>query len=150
MRAVLAPEASVGNPVDMIASATGESYEHCLRALAADENVDSIITIFTSLEMFDNVGVARGILRGLERCTKPVLVCFMGKAGAEHAIELLKGAGLPVFTFPEDAVSGPGRAGAIPAMARTAGWPDASLSGLQRAGHLGDLRQPPEPGVASN
>jgi acetyl coenzyme A synthetase (ADP forming)-like protein len=103
MRAVLAPEASVTNPVDMIASATGQSYEHCLRALAADANVDALITIFTSLEMFDNVGVARSIVRGLEGCTKPVLVCFMGKAGAQEAIELLKGAGLPVFTFPEDA-----------------------------------------------
>jgi acetyl coenzyme A synthetase (ADP forming)-like protein len=103
MRAALAPEASVTNPVDMIASATDRSYEQCLRALVADPNVDALITIFTSLEMFDNVGVARGILRGLEGCTKPVMVCFMGKAGADEAVELLKGAGLPVYTFPEDA-----------------------------------------------
>ncbi|MEI6666814.1 MAG: acetate--CoA ligase family protein [Acidobacteriota bacterium] len=103
MRRVLAPEASVANPVDMIASATGPSYEACLRAIVRDEHVDAIITIFTSLEMFDNVGVATGILNGLEGNTKPVLVVFMGKAGATEAIDLLKRAGLPVFTFPEDA-----------------------------------------------
>ncbi len=103
MRRVLAPEASVANPVDMIASATGQSYEACLRALVRDDNVDAVITIFTSLEMFDNVGVATSILRGLEDNDKPVLVVFMGKAGAREAIELLKQAGLPVYTFPEDA-----------------------------------------------
>ena len=103
MRRVLAAEASVANPVDMIASATGSTYEVCLRALVRDENVDAIITIFTSLEMFDNVGVAASILKGLEGNDKPVLVVFMGKAGAKEAVDLLKQAGLPVYTFPEDA-----------------------------------------------
>jgi acetyl coenzyme A synthetase (ADP forming)-like protein len=103
MRAVLAPEASVANPVDMIASASAGSYEACLRALVADQNVDAVITIFTSLEMFDNVGVATAILKGLEGTDKPVLVVFMGKAGAREAVNLLKQAGLPVYTFPEDA-----------------------------------------------
>ncbi len=118
LRAVLPPEASAVNPVDMIASAGGPSYEACLRAVAADDQVDALITIFTSLEMFDNVGVARGILRGIEGCRKPVLVVFMGKAGAADAIGLLKSAGLPVFTFPEDAVS------ALKALVRYRTWLD--------------------------
>jgi len=105
MRRVLAPEASVVNPVDMIASATGPSYEACLKALVADDHVDAVITIFTSLDMFDNVGVANGILKGIGATTKPVLVVFMGKAGAQEAIGLLKAAELPVYTFPEDAAN---------------------------------------------
>lgn len=102
MRAVLAAEASVANPVDMIATATGATYEVCLRAAANDPNVDALVAIFTSLEMIDSVDVARGILRGVEGCTKPVLVCFMGRQGSVQAIDLMKGAGLPVYRFPEE------------------------------------------------
>lgn len=103
MRRVLAPEASVENPVDMIASATGVTYETCLRHLVRDDHVDAVITIFTSLEMFDNVGVADAILRGAAGADKPILVVFMGNAGAVEAVGRLKRAGLPVYTFPEDA-----------------------------------------------
>jgi acetate---CoA ligase (ADP-forming) len=102
MRAVLAPEASVANPVDMIATATGDKYAVCLRAAANDPGIDAIVAIFTSLEMIDSVDVARGILRGVEGCTKPALVCFMGRVGSEDAVNLMKGAGLPVYRFPED------------------------------------------------
>ncbi|MEW5982177.1 MAG: acetate--CoA ligase family protein [Acidobacteriota bacterium] len=125
IKAVLPPEASAVNPVDMIASAAGPSYEACLQALAADDQVDALITIFTSLEMFDNVGVARGILRGIERCAKPVLVVFMGKAGASEAIGLLKSAGLPVYTFPEDAVS------ALKALVRHRTWLDRPVGSIR-------------------
>ena len=103
LRAMLAPEASVANPVDMIATATGEKYETCLRAMAADVNIDAIITIFTSLEMIDGLAVAEGIVKGLAACDKPAVVCFMGKLASREAIERLKTAGLPVYTFPEDA-----------------------------------------------
>ncbi len=103
MRAALAPEASVENPVDMIASADARSYEACLRQILGDDHVDAVIAIFTSLEMFDNVGVAEGILRGVAGTDKPVMVVFMGTAGAEEAVARLKRAGLPVFTFPEEA-----------------------------------------------
>ncbi|HVC20986.1 MAG TPA: acetate--CoA ligase family protein [Vicinamibacterales bacterium] len=103
MRRVLAPEASVVNPVDMIATATGEKYEICLRAVAADPHVDAIIAIFTSLEMIDGLKVAEGIAQGLAGQDKPAAVCFMGKLASREGIERLKTAGLPVYTFPEDA-----------------------------------------------
>lgn len=118
IRAVLPPEATGVNPIDMIAGAGGTSYEACLRALASDDQVDAIIAIFTSLEMFDNMGVAQGILKGIEGSGKPVLVVFMGRAGAAEAVSLLKSRGLPVFTFPEDAVS------ALHALVRYRAWLD--------------------------
>jgi acyl-CoA synthetase (NDP forming) len=46
LRAFLPAEASVKNPVDMIASANAPSYEKALRLLVADESVDSVIVIF--------------------------------------------------------------------------------------------------------
>jgi acetyltransferase len=104
MRPVVAPEASVVNPVDMIASARGEQYEACLRAVMDDPAIDAVITIFTSLESIDSVQVAESIVRGVEgHPDKPVLVCFMGKVSNRPAIQRLKAASLPVYTFPEEA-----------------------------------------------
>ncbi len=46
LRAFLPPEASVGNPVDMIASATGEDYAGAIRVMANDPDVDAVIVIY--------------------------------------------------------------------------------------------------------
>ncbi len=116
IRAAVAPEASVANPVDMIATAAGPQYEAAMRAAADDPNVDAIIAIFTSLEMIDGPAVAQGIIRGAEGCGKPVLVCFMGSVRSREAIDLMRDAGLAVYTFPEDA------ARALAAMVRHGRW----------------------------
>jgi len=116
IRAVVAPEASVTNPVDMIATATAPQYEVAMRAAAEDPAIDAIITIFTSLEMIDGPSVAHGIVRGAAGCDKPVLVCFMGNVRSREAIDLMRDAGLAVYTFPEDA------ARALAAMVRYGRW----------------------------
>jgi acetyl coenzyme A synthetase (ADP forming)-like protein len=103
IRARLAPEASVVNPVDMIATAGPEQYEATVREVARDPHVDIVIAIFTSLELIDGPAVAAGIVRGAEGCGKPVLVCFMGNVRSQEAIDLMRRAGLAVYTFPEDA-----------------------------------------------
>lgn len=46
LRHGLAPEASVRNPVDMIASASPDNYRHCLGALLDSDEVDAVIVIF--------------------------------------------------------------------------------------------------------
>ncbi len=134
IRAVVAPEASVTNPVDMIATATAPQYEAAIRAAAADPSIDAIITIFTSLEMIDGPSVAEGIVRGAGGCDKPILVCFMGNVRSREAIDLMRDAGLAVYTFPEDA------ARALAAMVRYRYWLErpagvqATFADMDRAG----------------
>ncbi|MCK6571012.1 acetate--CoA ligase family protein [Myxococcota bacterium] len=108
MRPALPPEASTANPVDMIASARGEHYQACLRAVVDDPDIDAVIVIFTSLEIIDSMAVADGILNGIAGTDKPVLVCFMGKVATKPAIARMKEAGLPVYTFPEEAAQAMG------------------------------------------
>ncbi len=130
IRAVVAPEASVTNPVDMIATATAPQYEAAMRAATEDPAIDAIISIFTSLEMIDGPSVAQGIVRGAAGCDKPILVCFMGNVRSREAIDLMRDAGLAVYTFPEDA------ARALAAMVRYRHW-------LERpAGVRGPVRRP--------
>jgi len=66
--------------------------------------------------MIDGPGVAQGIIRGARGCGKPVLVCFMGSVRSREAVDLMRDAGLAVYTFPEDA------ARALAAMVRHGRW----------------------------
>ena len=48
LRSLLPPEASVRNPVDMIASATARHYGEVVRALGAAPEVDALIVVFNT------------------------------------------------------------------------------------------------------
>lgn len=109
LRSKLAPEASVRNPVDTIATAGPEEYLSSTELMYCDPNVDALIVIFVSPVMIDAPGVARAIVEGLAagraRCgaDKPVLSCFMGKHQGDEGIAILHEAQIPVFAFPEAA-----------------------------------------------
>jgi acetyl coenzyme A synthetase (ADP forming)-like protein len=102
LRAILPPEASVGNPVDMIASATAEQYRQAIEIVARDPSVDAIVSIF--IQPLDTraeevatalVAASRQIRPGL-----PLLAVFMSASGPPDS---LLQACLPTFRFPEPA-----------------------------------------------
>src|SRR6266498_1427422 len=104
LRAFLLLGASASNPVDMIASASADDYRNAIEIVAADENVDAIIVIFTP-PLVTRVGdVAIAIaeaVRALSR-SKPVLTVFLSASGTP--VELRSaGAGIPCYAFPETA-----------------------------------------------
>jgi len=100
----LPPEASIANPVDMIASADGARYRRALDLVVRDQGVDGIVAIFVSPIMIDALEVARAIA-GAARRTKPVLSVFMGKQRSDEGVALLRQHGVPVYRFPEDAAA---------------------------------------------
>jgi succinyl-CoA synthetase alpha subunit len=102
LRAFLPPEASVANPVDMIASATDQSYERALRAVLGDDGVDMAIAVNvtpllqTPFDVLERVGaVAR-------EQKKPVVAVFMATEEFYEQMKDLDDAP-PVFRFPEQA-----------------------------------------------
>jgi len=103
LRAFLAPEASVKNPVDMIASADAPSYEQALRLLTADQNVDAVIVIFVPPLATGAPEVARAILAGAAGSKKPILSCFMGSHGLPESLQSLNEGHIPSYAFPEAA-----------------------------------------------
>jgi len=100
----LPPEAGLGNPVDMIATAGAADYENGLRtALGA---ADAAIVIFRPpLVLPDSPeAVAEGIVRvSAEVPEKPVLVCTLSEQETE-VVRRLRSAGIPVYAMPETAV----------------------------------------------
>lgn len=100
---VLPPEASVQNPVDLIASADAASFDKCLGRVLADKSVDMVLAIFVAPIMIDAEAVARVFAEHATRSDKPVLCCLPGKDAADPAIAHLHEAGVPNYRFPEDA-----------------------------------------------
>jgi acyl-CoA synthetase (NDP forming) len=103
LRDLLPAEASVKNPVDMIASADAPSYERSLRLLVHDKNVDSVIVIFVPPLVTGAQEVARAILAGASGSKKPVLSCFMGSHGVPDSLRSLQEGHIPSYAFPEAA-----------------------------------------------
>ena len=99
LRAFLPAAASVGNPVDMIASATPDHYRRALAALLADDRVDSVIVIYIPPVVTDPDEVAAAVAESARASPeKPVLGVFMCAAGAPAAL-----GSIPAYAFPESA-----------------------------------------------
>ncbi|HXS81081.1 MAG TPA: acetate--CoA ligase family protein [Methylomirabilota bacterium] len=114
LRAYLPPEASVRNPVDMIASATPESFEKTTRLVLEDANVDALLAIYVPPIVTTPLEVAQAIVRGVRAAAeslaargespKPVLSCFMGAHGVPEGLRSLQEGNIPSYPFPESAV----------------------------------------------
>jgi acetate---CoA ligase (ADP-forming) len=111
LRGFLPREASTGNPVDMIASASGEDYERTLVAVAEDPGVDIVIVIFIPPLEHETDDVAAGIGRALDRIDGrlPVLTSFMS-GGMLPAALRTRDVRVPTFAFPEQAAIAASRA----------------------------------------
>jgi acetyl coenzyme A synthetase (ADP forming)-like protein len=106
LSAMLPPAASIHNPVDMLASASPETYAACLKILLRDENVDGAIVIIPPPPMFRAEEVARAVIEVIEtNAEKPAAVVLMGSTLVEEAGNEFRDAGVPTYPFPERAAS---------------------------------------------
>ncbi len=103
------------NPVDLLAGATPESFESCLRAVLADDGVDGVVAIWTPLGE-QQAAQADAIARAMQASSKPGVAVLFGHGPGTPGYDLLKTAKVPVFTFPENAVRSMG------ALRATAVW----------------------------
>lgn len=125
LEAFLPREASLRNPVDMIASATAEHYGLAVAALQRDPSVDALLVIFVPPLMVDTRDVARAIARASTTGNKPVISCYMGTHGLPDGL-WTKGevpVRIPSYRFPESAVRALHRAATYADWLRTADSP---------------------------
>jgi acetyl coenzyme A synthetase (ADP forming)-like protein len=104
LREFLPAGASVGNPVDMIASAPAEHYKRAIEIVGTDENVDSLIVIFTPPLVTRADDVARSLVAAVQQIDnhKPVLGVFLSAADAPVELRTEKFS-IPSYAFPETA-----------------------------------------------
>lgn len=101
LRSFLPAAASVGNPVDMIASASPDQYRRSLELLLADPAIDAVVVIYIPVLPTDAPDVAAAIRGGAAASQdKTILATFMSSAGVPAPL-----APVPSFAFPERAVN---------------------------------------------
>jgi acetyl coenzyme A synthetase (ADP forming)-like protein len=128
LRTATSEGAGVRNPVDLVASADGPTYERALGTLLASGEVDALIVLYVSPLVSDPGEVQRGIVRAASAAPEvPVVACFLG---TEHA-----GGALPDET---------GRP-AVPTVA----FPESAADALARAAQLDEWRRRPAGTVPS-
>lgn len=111
------PEASIRNPLDMIASATPAGYRSALGALLADPGVDSVVSIFIPPLGIEQEAVAEAMAAvAMEHRDTPMLAVLMGRNGLPQGKAELHDAGVPAYLFPEAA------ARSLAAMCRQREW----------------------------
>ncbi|HZM14589.1 MAG TPA: acetate--CoA ligase family protein [Candidatus Krumholzibacteria bacterium] len=103
LRSFLPPEASVQNPVDMIASASADDYRRALEVLLADPGVDLVLVVSVPPHMLVPDDVAGAITEVTRRHTKPVLSTFMAKEEFYEHFPRLHPESPPLYRFPESA-----------------------------------------------
>jgi acetate---CoA ligase (ADP-forming) len=100
----LAPEASLGNPIDMIATASAVDYRRVIEVLVSEQACDAIIAIFVPPLVTSRADVALQIERaGQETGDVTLVSVFMGRSETMPRQTAERGGGVPVFEFPEDA-----------------------------------------------
>jgi acetyltransferase len=97
--------ASAANPVDVLGDALADRYEHAIRLVLDDSNVDGLIVIVTPQAMTEIEETAHAVGRMAQEMDKPVLGCFMGEARIEAGIDVLLQYGVPNYPFPERAAA---------------------------------------------
>ena len=107
LRGFLPSEASVKNPVDMIVSASAESYGKAVRVLLEDPQVNSLLVIFVPPIITEAPAVAAAVREALATTPaakeKTILACFLGTRGVPESLVTLQAGKVPSYAFPEAA-----------------------------------------------
>ncbi|MEO8636314.1 MAG: acetate--CoA ligase family protein [Gemmatimonadales bacterium] len=122
LRPIFPAEASLRNPLDMIASATPAGYRGALSALLADPGLDAVMAIFVPPLGVRQEDVAEAIVSATApHRDKTVLGVLMGRQGLPQGRSELHSVGIPAYIFPESA------ARALAALCRYREWRERPL-----------------------
>jgi acetyl coenzyme A synthetase (ADP forming)-like protein len=107
--------AGLGNPVDMIASATSDHYRRTVEILLASEEIDSLIVIYIPLGLAETTTMTEAVSQGVAAARqqggadKPVLICLMDEEGGRTQLDF-HGENAPSYVYPESAARVLGKA----------------------------------------
>jgi acetyltransferase len=104
LRAFLAPQASVNNPVDVIASASREQYYNAMDTVLGDPDVDMMLLIYLYITGRNDVNIVRDLNQLKDKHKKPICAVFMT---ADDFPALMRRdrlvPAIPIYNFPEEA-----------------------------------------------
>ncbi len=100
----LFPEASVHNPVDVLATGTAEHYRACLDAMMDDDNFDCVFVNFVTPFFVDTDSIAKQIVEVSKQQRKPIVCNLMtDRRQWTETVRILQEGGVPCFALPSEA-----------------------------------------------
>jgi acetyltransferase len=104
LKAALYPEASVGNPVDVLATGTAQHYRACMDAMMEDDSFDCVFVNFVTPFFVDNESIAREIVAVSQQRRKPMVCNLMtDKQQWSEVVRILREGGVPCYPLPGEA-----------------------------------------------
>ena len=100
LRGFLPAQASLGNPVDMIATATAEHYREAISTLAAWDGIDALVVIFVRPLLIKAEDVAEAVTRAVRELPREIPVQAVFMSTQDRAAMIRKG-GVPTYLYPE-------------------------------------------------
>lgn len=106
LQQTLLPEATIGNPIDVVATGGGVHFRSALDVLMEEDSIDSIFVNFVTAPFTDTDEVARNIVEVSQLKKKPIICNFMTNLSLERfqvTAKILKDGGVPCYSFPTTA-----------------------------------------------
>ena len=101
LRPQLLPEASVRNPMDLVAPAPAAHYALALKAMLKSGLYDAVVIACIPPATTDTGEVAQELVPLIRSADVPVLCCFFGPEAGGKGARVLKSSGIPTLEFPE-------------------------------------------------
>lgn len=120
-------EASLGNPVDVVATGGPDHYYAAVDTLLNEDGVDMVLIFFVTAPFVDLDAIANRIKEATQKSDKPAVAVIMTIDKWAGLIRKLRGSGVPVYDFAEDAAR--------------------SLAGMARYGELRDRQKSAPPSL---
>jgi acetyl coenzyme A synthetase (ADP forming)-like protein len=117
LRAFLPSTASVGNPIDMVASAGPDEYRQAIEVVLSASDIDALIVVFTPIDQAKSAAILAGIRAGIASAraqgvtNKPVVACLMSEQRDDLPLRVWNEI-IPTYAFPENAARALGKAAA--------------------------------------
>lgn len=99
LREVLRPEASVGNPIDVLGDATDLEYKAAMEVIANDSSIDAILVLLTPQTSTKANETAQYIVD--LKTNKPVISAFIGGESVVSGRKIIEKTGKVCFSYPE-------------------------------------------------
>ncbi|MDY6791347.1 MAG: acetate--CoA ligase family protein [Thermodesulfobacteriota bacterium] len=97
----LYPEATVSNPVDVLATGNAGHYRACLDAMMDDDNFDCVFVNFVTPFFVDTDSIAKEIVEVNKQQRKPMVCNLMtDKRQWTETVKILQEGGVPCFSLP--------------------------------------------------
>ena len=96
------PMASLGNPVDVVATGGPDQYHAAIDTLLKEDGVDMVLVFFVTAPFVDLNAIAARIKEVVASSDKPVVMVVETDSKCYYLIDDLRSGNVPVYEFPED------------------------------------------------